>query len=120
MCSVVNRVQPESVYSSDWRHDVQASGLSGLLILDGSFISRKVAPGDFDAIFVCDEACEQRMLTDPQAKELTDYQRCKEKGLGDIIAFAESTVRRYPQFCRLDGFDQDKRGIPKGVVEVRV
>ena len=60
------------------------------------------------------------MLEDPQAKGLTDYLRCKEQGWGDIVAFAESTVRRFPNFCRLDGFDQDKWGLPKGVVEVRI
>jgi hypothetical protein len=76
--------------------------------------------GDFDAIFVCDESCEQHMLDDPQAKALTDYQLCKEQGWGDIEAYAESTAGRFPDFCRLDGFDQDKQGRPKGVVEVRL
>ena len=36
------------------------------------------------------------------------------------VSFAESTVRRFPNFCRLDGFDLDKLGKPKGVVEVRL
>ena len=103
-----------------WRNAVQQVGLSGLLILDGSFISQKIAPGDFDAIFICDEICESILLEDSLAKELTDYQRCKEKGWGDIVTFGESTVRRFPLFCRLDGFDLDKKGVPKGVLEVRL
>lgn len=118
--------EPESqrarVFSNllSWRNEVRNAGLFGMLILDGSFVSTKVNPGDFDAIFVCDEACEERVIQEGEAKELTDYVRCKERGLGDIITFLESTVRRFPHFCRLDGFDMDKRGVLKGVVEVRI
>ena len=63
-----------------WRDAVKQAGLSGLLVLDGSFISDKVNPGDFDAIFVCDATCEELVLQDVEAKRLTDYVLCKERG----------------------------------------
>ncbi len=41
-----------------WRDAVRAKGLSGLVILDGSFVSAKPNPGDFDLLFLFDEASE--------------------------------------------------------------
>lgn len=34
-----------------WREAALAKGMTGLVILDGSFISAKQAPGDFDLVF---------------------------------------------------------------------
>ncbi len=36
----------------EWRDAVRAKGMGGRLILDGSFISKKAAPGDFDLFFL--------------------------------------------------------------------
>jgi hypothetical protein len=105
----------------EWRDQAQASKLSGYLVLNGSFISQKAEPGDFDCLFVYDEATEERLKTDEQAQSLIRYHYCKARFAGDIFAFAESTVQKYPLMCRLDSFDYDKTAKqPKGVVEVKV
>ncbi len=36
----------------EWRAAMRAKGMGGRLILDGSFISEKAAPGDFDLFFL--------------------------------------------------------------------
>lgn len=56
-----------------WRDAVRAKGMAGLVILDGSFISSKHTPGDFDLVFLYDEASEDLVRKDPEARQLTDY-----------------------------------------------
>lgn len=92
-----------------------------MLILDGSFISAKANPGDFDTILVMDEGLESILATDVEAALLINYAYCKEHGWGDIFVFSEAVVRKFPAFCRTDGFDFDKvTKKAKGVVEVRI
>jgi hypothetical protein len=103
------------------RDRVRAKGLTGLLILDGSFISSRPEPGDFDTIFVMDEGMETILANDIEASLLVNYVVCKQNGWGDIFVFSEAVVRKFPQMCRLDGFDHDKvTKQAKGVVEVRL
>ena len=105
----------------DWRDRVRAKGIKGLLILDGSFISAKPNPGDFDTIFIMDEGMEAILAQDVEASLLVNYAYCKQRGWGDIFVFSEVAVRRFPLMCRTDGFDHDKETkTPKGVVEVRL
>ena len=47
-----------------WRDTVRDKGMAGLVILDGSFVSSKEAPDDFDLVFSYDEATEALLLTD--------------------------------------------------------
>lgn len=104
-----------------WRDALRAKGMGGRLILNGSFTSQKPEPGDFDCYFVYDEATEALLQQDAEAKTLTDYGYCKTQGGGDVLVFAEASVHKFPQFCRIDGFDLDKATrLPKGVVEVSV
>ena len=103
----------------EWRDSVRAQGLTGLLILDGSFISAKPEPGDFDTLFILDAGMETRLAQDVEAALLVNYNYCKQRGWGDIFMFSEIAVRRFPAMCRLDGFDHDKvTKQAKGVVEV--
>jgi len=104
----------------EWTDELKESGLGGFLVLDGSFISSKREPGDIDCILVLNHESEAIVKSNDKARELTDYLKCKERGLGDIFGFLESTVRKHPTFCRLDGYDFDRSGIPKGVIEVQI
>lgn len=104
-----------------WRDALRDKGMSGLLILNGSFISQKERPGDVDAIFVFDAVTDALRESDPEAAELLDINSNKTNGLGDIFIFASSTVKLHPTICRLDGFDLHKTTkAPKGVVEVEI
>lgn len=105
----------------EWRDFVQAKGMGGLLILNGSFISHKEEPGDFDCLFIYNTVTAKIIEEDEEALELLSYDRCKAKGYGDIFALSEIAVREYPQFCRLDMFDSDKvTKKSKGVVEIKI
>ena len=102
-----------------WRDAVLSKGMGGLVILNGSFISRKEAPGDFDLVFFYDEATKALVLRDTAAKALTDYQACRAAGFsGDVFAFPASLRLLSPLLAGTDMFDFDRRGTPKGVVEV--
>jgi hypothetical protein len=102
-----------------WRDAARAKRMSGLVILDGSFISSKDAPGDFDLFFLYDAPTETLARNDPEARALTDYQACRALGfLGDVFALPASLQKFSPLLGGLDMFDFDRRGTPKGVVEV--
>ena len=84
-------------------------------------MSAKVEPGDVDALFVFTDESEQILAGNTDAQELINHQHIKGIGLGDIFCFKESSVRLYPELCRLDGFNFDKHtGVSKGLVEVMV
>jgi hypothetical protein len=103
-----------------WRDALRAKGISGRLILNGSFISSKIAPGDFDAILIWDVSTREILDDDSEAKGMIDYIACKQSGF-DLLAFAEDVLTAYPDWVPLDAFDRDKiTGEYKGVLEVRL
>ena len=103
-----------------WRDRAQSHRLPGRLLLDGSFISTKAAPGDFDAIFIGAEGVEEILVQNPEARLLLSYQVCKELYSADLLFFSEAALRKFPEFCRLDGFDFSKDKKPKGLVELKL
>jgi hypothetical protein len=104
-----------------WRDLLRSKGIQGYLILDGSFISQKPEPGDFDTILVGNESVEVILAQDIDAALLVNYTYCKQQGWGDIFYLSEESIRRFPELCRTDGFDYDKiTRTPKGVVEVSI
>lgn len=102
-----------------WREAARAKGMAGLVILNGSFISGKEAPGDFDLVFLYNEATEALVKTDAEARALTDMQSCHQAGFrGDIFALPLSLQKLSPMLGGTDMFDKDRQGTLKGVVEV--
>jgi uncharacterized protein DUF6932 len=102
-----------------WRDRLTGKGITGRLLLNGSFISAKPDPGDFDAILVADDGVEAVLAQDEEARQLINYLACKEQGLGDIFLLSAAAIRKFPTMCRVDVFDYDKHtSKPKGVVEV--
>ena len=93
---------------------------TGRLLLDGSFISTKQVPGDFNGIFVGAEGIEDQLVKTPEAQLLLNYLVCKEIYGGDLLFFSEAALRKFPEFCRLDDFDFNKDQKPKGLVELIV
>ena len=72
-------------------------------------------------ILIMDEGIESLLAINVEAALLINYAFCKQHGWGDIFAFSEAVVRKFPNFCRTDGFDFNKvTKEPKGVVEVRL
>ncbi len=104
-----------------WRDMVRNKGVTGLLTLNGSFISAVPNPGDFDAFFVIDEEKAAMLELDPDAMQLMNHTFCEQNYGGDIFIFSEIAVREFPTMCRTDGFDTDKKTHrTKGVIEVRI
>ena len=104
-----------------WRDAVRGKQMNGRLILNGSFISAKAEPGDFDVLFVYDNASANIIAQDAKALRLLDSAHCKALYGGDVWAFSEQAVRDFPQFCRVDGFDREKETRRlKGVLEVNL
>jgi hypothetical protein len=102
----------------DWRDRAREKGVSGWLVLNGSFVSAKENPNDFDTIFVFDDEALELMENDVETKRLLDYSSCKSLGF-DMLGFSATLVREHPEWVPLDAFDRDKEtGKPKGVLEV--
>jgi hypothetical protein len=102
-----------------WRDAARAKGLSGRVVLNGSFISAKENPSDFDLLFIFDAASESLIRQDAEARLLVDPLHCKTVFGGDIFAYAVSMVVAYPQFFPTDSFDHIKfTDVKKGVLEV--
>lgn len=103
-----------------WKNEVKAKGVSGWLLLDGSFVSAKEVPSDFDALLVIDDEARVILENDVEARSLLDYSECKNRGF-DLLYYFAATVRDYPDLAGLDLWDRDKEtGKLKGVLEVRL
>ena len=87
--------------------------------MNGSFISAKDNPGDFDLLFLYDTPSEAIVQNDADALALIDPIRCKARFSGDVFACSASVAAAYPQFFATDTFDRIKfTDMKKGVVEV--
>jgi len=103
-----------------WRDAAHTENLTGLIVLNGSFVSSKETPNDIDLVFSYDAATETLIRSKATARALTDYQVCRTLGfLGDIFALPASLGLSSPAFSGLDMFDFDRQGTPKGVIEVQ-
>lgn len=101
-----------------WRDEARAKGISGLLLLNGSFISARDNIGDFDALLVYDDHVEELRKNDIEAEGLLNYSRNKSRGF-DLWIFSAALVRTSPEWAYLGLFDRDKETLkPKGVLEV--
>lgn len=89
-----------------WRDAARDAGLHGRLIIDGSFLSSKPDPGDFDVFLMYDDATKLRLALDAEARALTDLQACHRRGfIGDVFAFSWSLVEVSPLLGHMDMFD---------------
>lgn len=101
-----------------WRNEAREKGVSGMLLLNGSFISARDSISDFDALLVYDDHVEELRKNDLETEELLNYSNCKNRGF-DLWIFSAALVRTVPEWAHLDLFDKDKETLkPKGVLEV--
>ncbi len=88
------------------------------LILDGSFVTSKDDPRDFDAAF--DPVGVDGELLDPVLLRHTDGRKAMNaKYLGDIFPWGATASSKTGAIFR-DFFRTDRAGVPKGVVEIRL
>ncbi|MGH9848646.1 MAG: DUF6932 family protein [Blastocatellia bacterium] len=89
------------------------------IYIDGSFVTRKVKPNDFDACWNGEGVNEQ--LLDPVLLDFSNRRaRMKEKYGGELfIAQAQADLEGGKRF--LDYFQRDKRtGSPKGIIGIKL
>lgn len=104
-----------------WRNKLREKGITGLLVLNGSFVSSKKEPGDFDAIFAYDEEAATIIANDRQAFLLLDYTTCRNSMGCDLLAFPRITIGTHLFAGSLDAYDKEKvTGTYKGVLEVTI
>lgn len=100
----------------DWRDRARSKNVSGLLVLNGSFISAQESPSDFDALLVFDDHVRELLENDIEAKGLLAYSSCKSRGF-DLLILSATVVLADPASTQV--WDRDKKtGKPKGVLEV--
>lgn len=88
------------------------------MILDGSFVTAKDDPGDYDAAF--DPVGVDGDLLDPVLLRHSDGRRAmKAKYLGDVFPWSATACSKTGSTF-LDFFRTDRAGLPKGVVEIRL
>ena len=97
-------------------YELRAKGISGFVVLDGSSVSAKEAPGDFDVLLVMDEHVCDLLENDVEASNLVDYSWCKKVGF-EMLPFFSNTIEQNPDYLRVWDMD-DRAGVHKGVLEV--
>ena len=88
------------------------------IILDGSFVTSKEEPSDYDAAF--DPVGVDGDLLDPVLLRHSDRRMAMNaKYLGDIFPWGATACSKTGSTFR-DFFRTDRSGVPKGVVEIRL
>ena len=96
------------------RHSLQATGVSGTILLDGSFISGKTEPGDFDILLIGPADLQVRKDTEPNLASLLDTSAAEAQGYSLFFVTKDSPLRELISTV----WDFSKEGIAKGIVEL--
>ncbi len=98
------------------RDALRARGIVGSLLLNGSYISSKPEPGDFDTLLIGPADIQIRKDADPELAALLDAQDAEAQGYSLFFLPADS-----PALALLSTlWDISKEGILKGVIEVNL
>lgn len=95
-----------------WRDAARARGLAGLIILAGSFISQKAAPGDFDLFFLYDADAEALLKTDVEARMLCEIKLhwyCRKNTAIDTYCINSRLVKLNAYHLKVSKFRQNYR-----------
>ena len=96
------------------RDDLRACGVTGVLLLDGSYISARPEPGDFDLLLIAPADIQARKDAKPSLADLLDAEASERRGYSLFYIPEDS-----PACELLSGlWDISKEGVEKGVVEV--
>ncbi len=92
-------------------------GVVGCLLLDGSYVSAKPIPGDFDVLLVGPCNIQAMKEMSPELSQLLDAERA-EKELGYSLFYIPSNSPALELLSTLWNLTKD--GIEKGVIEVQL
>jgi hypothetical protein len=99
------------------RDALRLHGVTGYLLLDGSYISAKPEPGDFDLLLVGPPDIQVVKDGDPTLAQLLDAERCEKVGGYSMFYIPRDS----PDLGLLSTlWDQTVEGVAKGVIEVNL
>lgn len=96
---------------------LRSLNITGKLVLDGSYISSKPEPGDFDVLLIGPPDIQARKDIESELAHLLDAERAEKEG-GYTLYYASSQSPMLPLLYTL--FDFSKENVPKGVLEVNI
>lgn len=99
---------------TDFRDALQAAGISGTILLDGSYISEKPEPGDFDILLIGPAEIQIRKDAEPDLARILDAADAEERGYSLFFIPDNSLARSLLSTL----WDFSKEGVAKGVVEI--
>jgi len=99
-----------------FRDRLRALGVRGRLLLDGSYVSTKEAPRDFDVVVVAPPDIDALRELSPELRELLDHGKAEEQGY--TVFYAPSGSKVIDLIC--SAWDRCKNGAQKGVLELEV
>src|SRR5579862_1669970 len=72
------------------RDQLRSAGIRGRILLDGSFISAREEPGDFDVLIIADNDIQSLKDSDEQIARLLDAQQAESLGYSLFFTRSES------------------------------
>lgn len=99
---------------SQLREALHAAGVPGTILLDGSYISEKPEPGDFDILLIGPADVQARKDAEPSLRSLLDASMAEEQGYSLFFIPEDSPAREMLSTL----WDFSKEGAAKGVVEL--
>ena len=100
-----------------FRDSLRSFGVSGTLIVDGSYVSAKPSPKDFDVLLIGQSDLPERKDRDPALSELLDAQKAENEG--GFSLFFTTTDSPVLDMLR-DMWSFSKEMVSKGVLEVEI
>lgn len=91
---------------------LQATGVSGTILLDSSYISDKTEPGDFDVLIVGPADLQVKKDAEPNLASLLDAGTAEAQGYSLFFVTEDSPARKFISTV----WDFSKEGIAKGIV----
>ncbi len=99
---------------ADLRDALQAAGIGGTILLDGSYISEKPEPGDFDILLIGPADIQIRKDTEPDLARILDAADAEKRGYSLFFIPDNSPARALLSTL----WDFSKEGVSKGVIEI--
>lgn len=93
----------------------------GTLYIDGSFVTKKDFPGDFDACWDSTRTDIYKMQKKyPLLLEWTNNRKAQKEYYRGEFFIAENIASNDPYALFLDFFQTDREGNPKGIVQLKI
>jgi hypothetical protein len=99
------------------RDTLHELGVRGYLLLDGSYISAKLEPNDFDVLLVAPSDVQAMQEADPRLARLLDVEIAEQEG-GYTLFYIPNDSPALALLSTL--WDVSKDGVAKGVIRVEL